>query len=216
MVDDTDLNIQTFKQNNKIGIMGGTFDPIHFGHLFIAQTALDKLKLNKIIFIPTGKPPHKDERLITDSHKRVDMLNLAVKNNSKFETSLIEVTRKKTTYTIDTINELKQYYKEETDFYFITGTDAFIGLETWKKYTQLLDTVKFIVMTREVANSELLDEKIELFTKEYRANITKIEIPTLDISSTDIRRRVKEGSSIKYLLPENVEEYILKNRIYID
>lgn len=215
MIKESDFKPKIFKKN-KIGILGGTFDPIHFGHLFIAQTALDRLGLNKIIFIPTGKPPHKKERLITDSYNRIDMLNLATKSNPQFETSFIEINREKTSYTIDTIKELQLNYGEDTDIYFITGTDAFIDIETWKEYKELLSIAKFIVMTRQILNSELLDEKIELFIKKYGANITKIEIPTLDISSTDIRRRMKEGNSIKYLLPESVEKYILKNRLYID
>jgi len=214
LVNNIDLNRNIFKKK-KIGIMGGTFDPIHFGHLFIAQTALDRFELNKIIFIPTGKPPHKRERVITDSNDRMDMLNLAVKSNPKFETSSIEITRGEMSYTIDTIKELQQDYDNETEFYFITGTDAFIEIETWKEYIQLFGLVKFVVMKRQVTNSKLLDEKIELFIKEYKANITKVEIPTLDISSTNIRKRVKEGISIKYLLPENVEKYIFKNRLYI-
>lgn len=211
----TDLNLQDLK-NNKIGIMGGTFDPIHFGHLFIAQTALDRLNLKEVIFIPTGKPPHKKENTISDAYKRIDMLNLGVKSNPKFQLSTIEVTREKTSYTIDTIKELQLYYGKETEFYFITGTDAFIDIESWKEYKELLSLTKFIVMTRQVLKSELLDEKIKLFTKEYNAHIIKIEIPTLDISSTDIRKRVKEGNSIKYLLPENVEKYIFNNRLYVD
>lgn len=215
MIKESDFKPKIFKKN-KIGILGGTFDPIHFGHLFIAQTALDRLGLNKIIFIPTGKPPHKKERLITDSYNRIDMLNLATKSNPQFEISFIEINRDKTSYTIDTIKELQLNYGEDTDIYFITGTDAFIDIETWKEYKELLSIAKFIVMTRQILNSELLDEKIELFIKKYGANITKIEIPTLDISSTDIRRRMKEGNSIKYLLPESVEKYILKNRLYID
>ena len=215
MIKESSFKPQIFKKN-KIGIMGGTFDPIHFAHLFIAQTALDRLELNKVIFIPTGKPPHKQERLITDSYNRIDMLNLATKSNPKFEISSIEINRDKTSYTIDTIKELQLYYGKDTDIYFITGTDAFIDIESWKEYKELLSIAKFIVMTRQVLNSELLDEKIELFIKEYGANITKIEIPTLDISSTDIRRRIREGISIKYLLPESVEKYILKNRLYID
>lgn len=200
---------------NKIGIMGGTFDPIHFGHLFIAQTALDKLQLNKIIFIPTGKPPHKEINNITSSEKRLEMLRLAIKNNDEFEISSIEVEKKVTSYTIDTIKVLKENYGENMEFYFITGADTFSSLESWKNYKELLSLVKFVIMNRTIIHDELLDKKIELFSREYGASITKIEIPTLDISSTDIRKRIKEGNSIKYLLPETIENYILKNRLYL-
>ena len=213
LVKDEGFNTQIFKKN-KIGIMGGTFNPIHYGHLFIAQTALDALELNKIIFIPAGIPPHKQQELILDSNHRINMINLATKSNPNFSVSDIEVKREATSYTIDTIRELKQLYSKETEFYFITGTDAFVEIETWKEYEELLRIVKFVVVTRQVSSSNLLDEKIDFLTKEYRARITKIKIPTLDISSTDIRNRIKTKGSIKYLLPENVEKYILSNRLY--
>jgi len=115
LINNKDLNTQTLNMKDKIGIMGGTFDPIHFGHLYIAQTSLDKFELNKILFIPTGKPPHKNPKLITDSYSRMEMLTLATKSNPKFEVSSMEITREKTSYTIDTIRELQDYYNKETD-----------------------------------------------------------------------------------------------------
>ncbi len=201
---------------HKIGIIGGTFDPIHYGHLFIAETALDKLNLDKIIFIPAGIPPHKNQSLITDSFKRVDMVKLATKKNSNFEVSTIEVNKQKTSYTIDTIKELKKYYNNKVDIFFITGDDAFINIETWKKYDELLNSTNFIVMTRSINNSKLLNEKIELYKTKYNANVTKVEIPILEISSTDVRERIKKNNSIKYLLPEEVEKYILENKLYME
>lgn len=201
---------------HKVGIMGGTFDPIHYGHLFIAETALDKLNLDKIIFIPAGIPPHKNQSLITDSFKRVDMVKLATKKNSNFEVSTIEVNKQNTSYTIDTIKELKKYYNNKVDIFFITGDDAFINIETWKKYDELLTSTNFIVMTRSRNNSKLLDEKIELYKTKHNANVTKIEIPILEISSTDVRERIKKNNSIKYLLPEEVEKYILENKLYME
>ena len=210
-----DLNIQTLR-GDKIGIMGGTFDPIHYGHLFIAQTALDKFDLDKVLFIPTGKPPHKRKNIITEPGKRIDMLRLALKNNPKFDISTIEITRGKTSYTIDTIKELQQYYNRMAKFYFIMGSDAFKYIETWKNYEELLKIVRFIVMTRQILKNGSLDKKIELLIRKYDANIIKVEIPFLDISSTIIRKRVGEGSPIKYLLPEDVEEYIFKNKLYMN
>ncbi len=210
-----DVNIEALK-DKKIGIIGGTFDPIHFGHLFIAQTALDRLNLNKVLFIPTGKSPHKEEKLITSAYKRIDMIKLAIKGNPKFDISTIEVIREKTSYTIDTIKELQEYYDKETEFYFIMGSDSLLEMESWEKYKELLGLTRFIVMTRQGFKNQLLDDKIELFTEKYGANIIKSKIPILDISSTDIRKRVKEEKSIKYLLPENVERYIFNNGLYID
>ena len=203
-------------KNNRIGIIGGTFDPIHYGHLFIAQTALNGLNLNKVLFIPARIPPHKRKNVITDADKRVHMLNLAIKSNPKFETSTIEIDRQKTSYTIDTVRELYQHYDKETQFYFVMGSDAFKYIETWKEYKELFKMVKFIVMTRQVLKNGSLDEKIELFVKEHDAKIIKIEIPFLDISSTIIRERVRAGEPIKYLLPESVEKYVFNNKLYID
>ena len=214
---DKNISMNTqISEDNRIGIMGGTFDPVHYGHLFIAQTALDKLNLDKVLFIPTGRPPHKRENIITDADRRVHMLKLATKSNPKFEISTIEIDRQKISYTIDTVNELYQYYGRETQFYFIMGSDAFRYIETWKEYRELFKIVKFIVMTRQISKNGSLDEKIKLLIKEYDASIIKIEIPFLDISSTIIRKGIKEGNSIKYLLPENVEEYIFNNKLYMD
>ncbi|HZJ76071.1 MAG TPA: nicotinate-nucleotide adenylyltransferase [Oscillospiraceae bacterium] len=211
----SDANIHVLK-NNKIGIVGGTFDPVHYGHLFIAQTALDELNLNKVLFIPTGKPPHKREKLITEAYRRIDMLKLAIEGNPKFDISTTEIVREKTSYTIDTIKELQQYYNKKTKFYFIVGSDAFIKIEAWKEYKNLLGLTKFVVMARQIFKDQLLDEKIKLLTEEYNADITRLEIPILDISSTDIRRRIREGRSIKYLLPGDVEAYIFNYGLYTD
>lgn len=196
--------------------MGGTFDPIHYGHLFIAQTALDKLNLDQILFIPTGKPPHKRENTISHGNKRADMINLAIRSNPSFNISTIEIDRDQISYTIDTVRELRQCYSKETQFYFIMGSDAFEYIETWKEYGKLFKLISFIVMTRQVSKNGLLDEKIKLLEEKYHADITKVEIPFLDISSTDIRRRRADGISIKYLLPESVEGYIVDNRLYVD
>jgi nicotinate-nucleotide adenylyltransferase len=203
-------------KNNRIGIMGGTFDPVHYGHLFIAQTALSRLNLNKVLFIPAKIPPHKRKNIITDADKRVHMLNLAIESNPKFETSTIEIDRQKTSYTIDTVRELYQHHDEGTQFYFVMGSDAFKYIETWKEYKELFKIIEFIVMTRQILKNGSLDEKIKVLTKEHDAKIIKIEIPFLDISSTIIRKRVKEGEPIKYLLPESVEKYVFDKKLYID
>lgn len=210
-----DVNIRGLK-NNKIGIMGGTFDPIHYAHLFIAQTALCELNLDKILFIPSGKPPHKRDNIITNPDKRIHMLKLATQSNLRFEISSIEIDRQKTSYTVDTLKDLYRYYGKETQFYFIVGSDAFEYIETWNEYEKLFKMAKFIVMTRQISKNGSLDEQVRRLIKKYNADITKIEIPFLEISSTIIRKRVKEGRHIKYLLPKNVERYIFNNKLYVD
>ena len=207
---------QEMVQKRKIGIMGGTFDPIHYGHLFIAETACDVLQLDKVLFIPAGAPPHKNEKLITDSNHRFQMIKVAIADNHNFEASDMEIIKEEKSYTIETIKVLRRQYGKEVNLYFITGADAFVGLETWKAYPELLGLTNFIVMTRTISNPMVLEEKISQFTEKFNTNIFKVDIPTLDISSTDIRRRVQEGRSIKYLLPYNVEKYIRDHHLYED
>ncbi|MDR5658042.1 nicotinate-nucleotide adenylyltransferase [Serpentinicella sp. ANB-PHB4] len=198
---------------NKLGIMGGTFDPIHIGHLFIAQTALSCLKLDKVLFIPTGITPHKNNQEISSPLDRFNMTSLAINNNNHFDISSIEIDKNERSYTIDTILELQIKY-HLCKLYFITGTDTLISLEKWKKFQELFKAIDFIVITRPGYDTETLEEKIQYYTDEYCANITKINVPLLDISSTDIRMRVRHNKSIKYLVPQSVEKYIYNNNLY--
>lgn len=200
----------------RIGIMGGTFDPIHIGHLFIAEETLEALRLDKIIFIPAGVSPHKINSKTTDRYHRLLMTALAVNSNTRFQLSNIEIERRGPSYTIDTIRDLKKMLPEEIELFFITGGDTFIDLETWRDYEELLGLVSFVVFTRAGFDNQLLDNKIQLFKNNYNGNIIKISIPLLEVSSTDIRVRIKQGRTVKYLIQENVENYIRKNRLYLD
>ncbi|KJF27992.1 nicotinate-nucleotide adenylyltransferase [Clostridium aceticum] len=202
------------KPSKRYGIMGGTFDPIHLGHLFIAETALDELSLDEVIFIPTGLPPHKDQETVTDSHHRLLMTSIAIDSNKTFKLSTIEIDRKGPSYTIDTIQSILQNHKEEVEIYFITGTDTFMEVDTWKHYKDVLQMIKIVVATRLGYNDRSFNEKVDLFTKKYKAEIIKVTVPILEISSSDIRDRIKVGKTIKYLVPEGVEEYIKKNQLY--
>ncbi|AOY76869.1 nicotinate-nucleotide adenylyltransferase [Clostridium formicaceticum] len=202
------------KANKRYGIMGGTFDPIHLGHLFIAETALDELNLDKVVFIPTGHPPHKDHENITDAHHRLQMTSIAIHSNKTFKLSAIEVNRKGPSYTIDTVRRLLEHDGGDVELYFITGTDAFMEVETWKRYKDVLQMIKIVVATRLGYSDVHFNEKVDLFTKKYKARIIKVAVPILEISSSDIRNRIKEGKTIKYLVPEGVEEYIRKNQLY--
>ncbi len=202
--------------NCRIGIMGGTFDPIHIGHLFIAEETLEKLSLDKIIFIPAGVSPHKLNSKTTAPIHRLLMTAIAVNSNRRFYLSDIEIEREGPSYTIDTIRCLKQLLPTDTELFFITGGDTFIDLDSWRDYEQLLQLTNFVVFTRAGYDNVLLDEKIQRFRQQLNSNITKISIPLLEVSSTDIRERAKMGRTIKYLIPDGVEEYILKNRLYKD
>jgi nicotinate-nucleotide adenylyltransferase len=193
--------------------MGGTFDPVHYGHLVAAEAARHEQCLEKVIFIPAGKPPHKPDYHITEPWRRVTMTSLAVASNPYFLASAMEVERPGPSYTIDTVREISGLYPGAR-IYFITGADAVLEILAWKKVEQLLSTCRFIAATRPGYQLEHLWQKLEFLPRKLKQNILCMEVPALAISSTDIRRRVREGRPIKYLLPEPVEDYIIKNNLY--
>jgi len=199
----------------KIGIMGGTFDPIHFGHLVLAEEIRNNFDLEKIFFVPAGVPPHKGDLNITDKELRYSMTLLASMSNPNFEVSKIEIESEEVSYTINTIKKIKERLKnDDVEIFFITGADAIMDIELWKDYKELLGLCSFIGATRPGINAEHLEKKIAYLRETYNASIHLTRIPGLAISSTDIRNRVKEGRSFKYLLPETVEAFIIKNNLY--
>lgn len=198
----------------KFGIMGGTFDPIHFGHLVIANEVLDKYNMEKIIFIPVGNPPHKKGPRAS-SLDRFLMTNIATLSNDKFIVSDIEIKSSEKSYTINTVRELLKVY-ENAEFYFITGTDAIIDLPNWHETEELLKLCKFIAVGRQGYSTFEIEEKINEIRSQYDGQIELLQVPMLQISSTDIRKRIRFGRSAKYLLPETVEQYIIKNNLYAE
>jgi nicotinate-nucleotide adenylyltransferase len=196
----------------KVGIMGGSFDPIHLGHLVVANEVLNIHNLDEIIFVPTGNPPHKDG-LKADSFHRLVMVNMAVLSNDKFQVSDFEINNIQKSYTINTLREFHKLYKN-TEFYFITGTDAVIDLPNWYEPEEILKYCTFIAVSRPGISIDEVHNKINEIQKKYGGNIELLQVPMLQISSTDIRRRFKMGISAKYLLPETVEQYIIKNNLY--
>ena len=199
---------------SRIGIMGGTFDPIHYGHLAAAEAARIEFGLCKVIFMPVGNPPHKQSQAISDAEHRYRMTALATSSNSGFEVSRLEVDKAGITYTFDTMKELRNIYGEAPAIYFITGADAVLELLTWYKLGELLTLCKFIAVTRPGFDICKLEQKIAEITSKYDGEIICLEVPLLEISSTDIRERIKNGKPVKYLLPEEVEAYIHKNGLY--
>lgn len=199
----------------KIGIMGGTFDPIHFGHLVLAEEIRTNFELEKIFFVPVGKPPHKGQSNITNKNLRYSMTMLASMSNPNFEVSKIEIESEEVSYTINTIKKIKERLDNDNiEIFFITGADAVMEIETWKDYRELLTLCSFIGATRPGIDAVQLEAKIAYLRKTYGAKIHITHIPGLAISSTDIRRRIKEGRSFKYLLPEAVESFIIKHNLY--
>lgn len=198
--------------NIKIGIMGGTFDPIHYAHLATAEFIRDSYKLDKILFIPCGDPPHKKHK-VTDKYDRYNMVLLSTVNNENFIVSDIEIKRNEKTYTIDTLKYLKEKYKN-SEIYFITGADAICDIETWKDVEGNFKLAKFIAATRPGISLLKYNEKIKELKDKYRANIENVYVPSLDISSTYIREQLHKNKTIRYLVPDLVQEYIYNKQLY--
>jgi nicotinate-nucleotide adenylyltransferase len=198
----------------KIGICGGTFDPIHIGHLAIAELVRCEFNLDKVLFVPSGMPPHKDLRIVTDPIHRLNMVKCAVSTNEYFEVSDIEVERDGYTYAVDTLNELHKMYPKETTFYYIIGADVVMDLMTWKSVEEVFVLTKFIAVMRTGFLDEDINERIESLKLKFDIDITSFEAPLIEVSSTFIRDRIRKNQSVKYLVNECVEEYINKHNLY--
>lgn len=202
-------------KDSKIGIMGGTFDPIHYGHLVAAEGARHHFGLDVVVFVPAARPPHKGMREITDPAHRLNMSVLATGSNPNFEVSDIEIKRRGTSYTIDTVSFFHQAWPQSA-IYFITGADAVLEILTWHRVNELLDLSSFIAATRPGYRLENLAGSLNGLPPGYIDKISVMEVPALAISSTDIRDRVRRGMPVKYLLPEEVENYIYEKGLYLE
>jgi len=186
----------------KIGILGGTFNPVHIGHLILAEEVREKLALDKVIFIPTWLPPHKDNVDIAFATDRLNMLKLATKSNKFFGVSDIEIKRQGRSYTIDTLRELKDKFRRD-ELYFIIGSDLLKYINEWKDLEEINKMVKFIAATRPGYPLE----KIPTY-------INTLAIRAVDVSGFEVRQCVKENKSFGYLVPDKVFDYIKKRKLY--
>ncbi len=198
--------------DNRIGIMGGTFDPVHSGHIKMGIDAHDEFGLSKVLYIPTGRPPHKDKSDIADNEHRMAMLELAL-TQPYMQPSRIEVDRKGTTYAVDTLNLLRKIYKDHV-FYYIIGSDTLFNLHTWKDISEVLTMTHFIVFFREGDDLNKVEKLIDFFNASGIMRFFLARESGLDISSTDIRLRLLNGSDLSGLLPQKVIEYIKENNLY--
>lgn len=210
-----------------IGIMGGTFNPIHIGHIRIAEEVRETFGLDKVFFIPTYTPPHKENGSLISSEHRFEMVKLAIQDNPSFEASDIEIKRGGRSYSVDTLRELHKKHPK-TDFSFIVGTDSFNDITTWCKYEELFKLTNFIVIPRpdypvkkigevlpvELARKFRYDAERAVYANEHGKFVAYIETTLFGISASGIRNMVKEGKSTRYILPKGVEDYIAKNRLY--
>jgi len=200
------------RKTPRIGIMGGTFDPVHIGHLVTAEEALVQFNLDKVIFMPTGRPVRKTHGHVSSAEDRYLMTVIATASNPDFEVSRLEIDRPGDTYTVDTIVQLREFYGPRAELFFISGADAVREILTWKNADRFADLCTFIAATRPGYDADLgvgrLGGGMPLPAVESMA------VPALAISSSDIRERVAAGRPILYLLPEAVAAYIEKNGLY--
>lgn len=187
----------------RIGIFGGTFNPVHMGHLAIAQIALESFDLDKVIFVPSRQPPHKNIEPLAPAKNRYKMVKMAIAGNDRFEISDVEIKRDGKSYTIDTLQYFQDIFSAKTKMFFIVGGDAFTTLPKWKEIDRVLKLATFIVVNR--PGFETSGKMIKHLT------VTK---PGIDISSSYLRERIKSGKSVRYLVPEAVFWYIEKHGLY--
>ena len=185
-----------------IGILGGTFNPIHVGHLILAEEVREKLKLDTIVFVPTYLPPHKRNGDVANALHRYKMIGLALRDNPRLSVSDIEIKRQGRSYTIDTIRQLRKKYPKK-ELYFITGSDLLKYLDEWKDLTEILKLVKFVVGTRPGYPLERIP-----------SYISTVGIRAVDISAFEIRQAIRRRKSFRYLVPETVYRYIKAHRLY--
>lgn len=192
----------TFEARQRIGILGGTFNPPHLGHLLMAEQVGNQLELDEVWFMPTAKPPHAPGKTTIASQHRVKMIQLAIENNPLFKVQPYEIHRGGVNYTIDTMKHFVQTYPE-SDFYFIIGSDSANDLSTWKDIDELVQLVQFVGVRRPGE-----------FPYQGQYPILWVDSPLIDLSSTEIRLRVYLEQSIRYQVPRKVEEYIQKHKLY--
>ncbi|MBT9152547.1 MAG: putative nicotinate-nucleotide adenylyltransferase [Firmicutes bacterium] len=198
----------------RIGVMGGTFDPIHLGHLVTAEAARHQFSLSQVLFVPSGQPPHKSDRAVTGAEHRYLMTFLAIASNPAFQISRIEIDRPGHSYTFETVRQLSAEFGATAELYFITGADVMRDILSWHRAQELLQACHFVAASRPGFTLEHYLAKEDLSRFRSQGNIHLISVPAMAISSSDVRRRVGAGESIRYLVPDAVENYIYKNKLY--
>ena len=198
----------------RLGIMGGTFDPIHIGHLACAEQAREAFSLDAVIFVPAGVPVFKKDRAVTPAADRLAMCRLAVASNPAFDVSALEIERGGDTYTVDTLRELRAHYPENVELFFITGADAVYHIVQWRESAAIANLARLIAVTR--PGYVLSEERKRFIEASGSFAINYLEVTALAISSSDLRQRVSCGRSIRYLTMQSVHDYIRDAGLYAD
>lgn len=198
---------------NKIAVFGGTFDPIHIGHIHIAYNALYALNLDKVIFMPSGNPPHKINQNITDRILRYEMVKIATREEKKFQVSSYEINKKTLSYTFETLEYLNSVFKNH-QLCLLTGADCLMNLETWKNIQDIFKLCTFVVFTRPGLDMNRLLQQKTYIEKKYQVEIVLLDMPMLEVSSTKLRDMIYENKNVSYLLPYGVYDFINQLDIY--
>lgn len=201
------MKLQLEEPMKKIGLFGGSFNPIHLGHLILAQEALYQYQLDKVIFIPAANPPHKDPQELIEPYHRYRMTELAIAGNPKFEISDMELKRDGKSYTIETVNTYQKLYPEETELYLIVGMDSLAEIFTWKDAENLIDLICFLGAPRQGYEWKMLDERV-------KKRIKLIQMPIIEIASRIIRERIRMKEPVRYWVPEPVFDYLMEQELY--
>ena len=198
----------------RIGVLGGSFDPVHYGHLILAEQIKTEAALDQVIFVPAFVSPFKIWSKQTDANHRKEMLLLAMNNHPGFEISTIELEKNESSYTYDTLVQLRKEIGEDVDLFFIIGTDAFMHIEEWKHSEELLNNFAFLIGLRRGYDESKLEAILDDLRTRYPLNAEYIRIPELEISASDLRERIASGKSVKFLLPDSVIAYIDQQGLY--
>ncbi len=203
-------------QKKKTGILGGTFNPLHMGHLIIAEEVCKRHNLSEVLFIPAYIPPHKYVKDLANANQRYQMVKHAISENSKFEVSDLEIKREGKSFTIDTVQDILHHYGEKIDIFLIMGADSLNELELWKDIKKLSQLCHFVIINRPGYNSEPSDRLVEIIGNDKVLDMERLRltIEPVGISSTDIRKRINDGVEIKNLVPDCVEMYIKEHGLY--
>lgn len=202
-------------KKKRVGIMGGTFNPIHLGHLILAENAYEELNLDEVLFVPSGNSYMKEYSEVLDAKTRIDLVGEAIEDNSHFALSRIEVDRGGNSYSYETIATLKKE-NPDTEYYFMVGADSLFSMENWMCPEKIFGEVNIAVAIRGGYTNDALEEQIKFLEDKYNITITRLHSRSVDISSSQIRERVKQGKSIRYMTHWKTAEVIKKKHLYVE